>query len=32
LRAVVQIALDPTQLGGLRVDGVGPGRGEVSDP
>ena len=32
LGAVVQVALDAAQLGGLRVDRVGPGDGQLGDP
>jgi hypothetical protein len=32
LGAVVQVALDPPDLGGLRVGRLGPGRGEPFDP
>ena len=32
LRAVVQVPLDPAQLGGLRVDGLRPGLGQRADP
>ena len=32
LRAVVQVAFDPAQLGGLGVDGVGPGLGQPAHP